>query len=80
MTSAFTSTVYRIQLAGLLVGIVAGLLAAAGGYFDPENFYPAYLVGWLFWVGVALGAQVVVLIHHLSGGGWGMPIRRILEA
>ena len=80
MTSAFTSTVYRIQLAGLLVGIVAGLLVAAGGYFDRGNFYPAYLVGWLFWVGVALGALVVVLIHHLSGGGWGIPIRRILEA
>jgi hypothetical protein len=80
MTSAFTSAVRRIQLAGLLVGIVAGLFAAAGGYFGPESFYPAYLIGWLFWLGVALGAQAVVLIHHLSGGGWGIPIRRILEA
>ncbi|HZL91526.1 MAG TPA: hypothetical protein VFB96_24365 [Pirellulaceae bacterium] len=80
MTSAFIAAVRRMQLAGLLVGIVAGLLAAAGWYFDPARFYPAYLVGFLFWIGMALGAQAVVMIHYLTGGGWGIPIRRILEA
>ena len=80
MSETFTSAVRRVQLISLLVGIVAGLLAAAGAVFDPEDFYPAYLVGFLFWLSVALGAQAVVLIHHLSGGGWGIPIRRILEA
>ncbi len=80
MTSAFISTVRRMQLVALVVGIVGGLLAAAGWYFDPAHFFPAYLVGFLFWLGIALGAQAVVLIHHLTGGGWGIPIRRILEA
>ena len=80
ITSEFITAVRRLQLLSLLVGIIAGLLAAAGAFFDPEHFYPAYLVGWLFWLGAALGAQAIVLIHHLSGGGWGIPIRRILEA
>ena len=48
MSETFTSAVRRVQLISLLVGIVAGLLAAAGAVFDPEDFYPAYLVGFLF--------------------------------
>jgi hypothetical protein len=32
------------------------------------------------WLGVALGSMSIVMIRHLTGGGWGTVIRRILGA
>ena len=32
------------------------------------------------WLGVALGSMAIVMIRHLTGGGWGTVIRRILGA
>ena len=32
------------------------------------------------WLGIALGSMAIVMIRHLTGGGWGTVIRRILGA
>ena len=32
------------------------------------------------WLGVALGSMAILMIRHLTGGGWGIVIRRILGA
>ena len=32
------------------------------------------------WLGVTLGSMVILMIRHLTGGGWGTVIRRILGA
>ena len=32
------------------------------------------------WLGVALGSMAIIMIRHLTGGGWGTVIRRILGA
>jgi hypothetical protein len=34
-----------------------------------------YLIAWLFWLGVTLGAQAFVWLHELTGGAWGRAIR-----
>ena len=47
---------------------------------DTENFYQGYLVGFMFWTGVSLGCLALMMIHHLSGGQWGLVTRRIWEA
>ena len=36
--------------------------------------------GWLFVWGLGLGSLALVMVHHLTGGAWGSPLRRILEA
>jgi hypothetical protein len=70
----------RAQGIALVVGLI-GLLACAGiARFEPVTFYPAYLVAYLFWVGLALGCVSITMLHHLVGGTWGLPIRRLLEA
>ena len=43
-------------------------------------FFAAYLVGYLFWLGIALGSMGLTMLHHLVGGSWGLVIRRPLEA
>jgi hypothetical protein len=42
--------------------------------------FPAYLVGFIFWFGIALGGTALTMLHHLTGGSWGLVIRRPLEA
>ncbi len=61
-------------------GIVAALIAAVAGWFDPAHFFPAWLFAWLCVLGIALGALANVMIHELTGGAWGFVIRRALES
>ena len=70
----------RVQLPALAAG-VAGLAACAvGAYLDPGAFYQSYLFAYLFWFGIALGSLAILMLHHLVGGAWGFPIRRLLES
>ena len=45
-----------------------------------ERFYQAYLVAYTFWLGIALGSLALLMVQHLTGGAWGVVIRRPLEA
>jgi hypothetical protein len=45
-----------------------------------EYLFRAYLIGWLFLWGLSLGSLALVMIHHLTGGAWGIVLRRRLEA
>jgi hypothetical protein len=49
-------------------------------FVRPDEFYRAYLLGFMWWLGIALGSMAIVMIRHLTGGGWGTVIRRILGA
>ncbi len=53
------------------------LIAAIG---DFNVFYRAYLIAYLFWIGVTLGCLALLMLQHLTGGLWSLVIRRILEA
>ncbi len=69
-----------VQRRGLLAGSGALALCAAGAVADPDQFLRSYLVGYLFWTGIALGSAAILMLHHLVGGGWGHVIRRSLES
>ena len=79
-TLPMPAAVDRLRRRALVAG-VAGLIAmGAGAAFDTENFFQGYLVGFMFWSGVSLGCLALTMIHHLSGGQWGLVTRRIWEA
>src|SRR6202045_2254661 len=67
---------WRYALAGGV--IVAACLA--GSIRDLGAFYRAYLVSFLFWIGITLGCLALLMVQHLTGGRWALVIRRILEA
>lgn len=70
----------RIRGKALLIGLV-GIVATAAGYFvNRPVFFRAYLVAWLVCLSIALGSLAFSMIHHLTGGGWGLVIRRLFEA
>jgi hypothetical protein len=64
----------------LIVGLVFSLAALALAFIRPDEFYRGYLLGYMDWLGVALGSMAIVMIRHLTGGGWGTVIRRVLGA
>ena len=70
----------RILRVSLLVGIVFGVALGLGAYFDPAQFFRAYLAAYLWCLNIALGSMVLVMIYHITGGAWGFLLRRILEA
>jgi hypothetical protein len=70
----------KISRRSLVVGVVFGVVAVVLAFSQPQQFYRAYLLGFMAWLGVALGSMAILMIRHLTGGGWGMVIRRILGA
>jgi hypothetical protein len=72
--------VKTIAQRSLIVGVVFSIVAVILAFKNPNEFYRAYLLGFMAWLGVALGSMAIVMIRHLTGGGWGVVIRRILGA
>ena len=62
------------------VGVAALAAGVIVGRYWPAEFFHAYLVVWLFLWNLALGSLALVMIHHLTGGAWGLVVRRPLEA
>jgi len=70
----------RIQRRAFVLGVAALVLAALDGIRAPEQFFRSYLLAFVFWLGFPLGCAAFLMVHHLTGGFWGLPIRRPLEA
>jgi hypothetical protein len=77
------------QKRALIIGIVFVLLFVVGLFvspvmgntqFDAKRIFQSYLIGWTFWTGIAIGSLALLMLQHLTGGGWGLVIRRVLEA
>ena len=65
---------------GLVIGVIAAVVSSVGLVSNPAQFYRSYLVAFALVLGVALGSLAISMLHHMSGGAWGLVIRRILEA
>jgi len=65
----------------LLLGVtlVLAALASAAGRASPA-FLRAWLIAWLLWLGVALGAFSFLCVSHLVRGRWGAVVGPLLVA
>jgi hypothetical protein len=63
------------------IGLVFLLLLVAGYFISgAQVFLRAYLVGFWFWFGMGAGCLLLLMTQYLTGGAWGVMIRRPLEA
>jgi hypothetical protein len=56
------------------------LVYSAHGAAGARQFFQSYLVGYLFWLGAALGCLVLLMMQHVTGGAWGVVLRRVVES
>src|SRR5437868_8143980 len=70
----------RLRTLALGVGGIALIVWAVGLYFNPEQALRSWLLGFIFWDGIGLGSIGILMLQYLTGGAWGVVIRRILEA
>jgi hypothetical protein len=73
----------RMQRGMILTGAFILLLCALLGLRGPDaaqRTFQSYLFSYIFWISIPLGCMAILMMHHLTGGWWGYPIRRLLEA
>jgi hypothetical protein len=86
LTYAAPRETARLQQRALIVGAVFLVIFIVGAFLPEtmgggiDQFFHSYLVGFIFWLGVSMGCLGLLMLQHLTGGAWGMVIRRILEA
>jgi hypothetical protein len=64
----------------LIVGAIGLIATLVGLFVAPEQFFHSYLLGYLLFIGLALGSLGLLLLQYLTGGAWGVLTRRIFEA
>ncbi len=64
----------------LFVGLIFGIASVAGAFINSKEFFQAYLLAFMLWLGITLGSMAILMIRHLTGGGWGTVIRRTMGA
>jgi hypothetical protein len=82
MQTGYTPPAELTRLRNLALGVGALLftLFVAGILINRAQFFHAYLVGFIFWTGITVGSLALLMLQHLTGGAWGLIIRRVLEA
>ena len=70
----------RLRPLALGIGGIALIVWAVGAYFNTEQALRSWLLGFIFWGGIGIGSLGVLMLQYLTGGAWGVVIRRFVEA
>jgi hypothetical protein len=70
----------RYRTIALGIGGIALIIWAIGTYFNVEQGLRSWLLGFIFWGGITIGGIGITMLQYLTGGAWGVVIRRIVEA
>ncbi len=70
----------RTQIMGAAIaGAVGLLLTFIGMAISPQRALLAYLVAYVYWLGLAIGAVTLVMANHAAGARWNVTVRRFSE-
>jgi hypothetical protein len=74
------SFVDRLQRRAVMTGVVLGIASVIGAFFDAEQFFRSYLVGFMGVLGLTLGGLGLLMLQYVTKGNWGFVLRRQFEA
>ena len=80
VTYAPPASLDALRQRSLLAGLAGLAAVVAGAFFSPDQFFHSYLLAFLFWLAAALGGLALLMLQHLTGGTWGVLLRRVFEA
>jgi len=64
----------------LFLGVTGLLLSVFGYLVNDKHFFHSYLVAYVFWTSIMLGALFFTMLNHIAGATWNIVFRRILES
>ena len=70
----------RAQMPALIVGVIGLAACAIGWMMQPREFYRGYLPAYIYFFNIVAGSLGVLCLQYLTGGEWGLHIRRPLGA
>jgi hypothetical protein len=81
MNDSYTTTpLARLQIPAIAIALIAIIACVVGAMADPDQFFRSYLFGYIFWLEIAIGSLALLSIQYLTGGVWGMLLRRNYES
>ncbi len=80
ITGELRGDIRRWRTRALIAGIIGAVLCAVGLFVSPTQFYRSYLWAYMLALGLALGPMAWLMLQYLTGGAWGVVIRRPCEA
>jgi len=82
-TKAAGTGIARWQSPALIVGVVGLAASVVLTFVLPEgriDFFRSWLTSYLFWFSIAAGSLAVLMLQYVTGGEWGLMVRRPLGA
>jgi hypothetical protein len=70
----------RFQPIALAVGVLGIAVSIVGFVTNRPQFFRSWLPSYLFWFSIVAGALAVLMLQYVTGGEWGLLIRRPLGA
>src|SRR6266581_763935 len=70
----------RLQRRLLTIGAIGAAISIVGAAMNVTQFLQSYLMAYLWCLGATLGCLALGMVHQLSGGAWGVVIRRPIGA
>ena len=59
--------------------VVGAVLSVIGAVKSPAEFGYSWLLSFMFFLSIAIGALFLVMVHHLTDAGWSVATRRVCE-
>ena len=70
----------RFQPIALGIGVLGIAVSVVGFVINRAQFFRSWLPSYLFWFSIVAGALAVLMLQYVTGGEWGLMIRRPLGA
>jgi hypothetical protein len=70
----------NLQSKLMMAGGIGAAVCGIGLVMNPPQFVRSFLPAYMWLLSVALGSLGLAMVHQVSGGAWGVVIRRILGA
>ena len=64
----------------LIAGAAGAAVSLVGALLNARQFFQSYLMAYMLCLGITLGCLALGMVHQLSGGAWGVLIRRPIGA
>lgn len=62
------------------LSVAAILASGVAAWIDPGGLLRAWLISFLFWLGISLGSLAMMMIWHLTGGSWARVLKSAFAA